>query len=116
MKEQQKSWEKQEKRLRELKRSGQSKAKATENVLKSSKREPGARSQKKTNDDIASGISTATTEELLKRPKEYAVKLEFAEVPELARPVLEVSKVHFRYSPKYPVIFDQIEFGIDMVR
>lgn len=114
MKEQIKSWEKQEKRLRELKRSGQSKAKATESVIKSSKREPGARSQKKTNDDIASGISTATAEELLKRPKEYAVKLEFSEVPELARPVLEVSKVHFRYSPKYPVIFDRIEFGIDM--
>jgi ATP-binding cassette subfamily F protein 1 len=95
MKEQQKSWEKQEKRLRELKRSGQSKAKATETVLKRSKREPGARSQKKTNDDIASGISTATTDELLKRVKEYAVKHEFAEVPELARPVLKVSKVHF---------------------
>ena len=114
MKDQIKSWEKQEKRLRELKRSGQSKAKATENVIKSSKREPGARSQRKANDDIASGISTATADELLKRPKEYAVKLEFSEVPELARPVLEVSKVHFRYSPKYPVIFDRIEFGIDM--
>jgi len=114
MKDQIKNWEKQEKRLRELKRSGQSKAKATESVLKSAKREPGARSQKKENDDIASGISTATAEELLKRPKEYAVKLEFAEVPELARPVLEVSKVHFRYSPKFPIILNQIDFGIDM--
>merc|ERR1719183_734033 len=48
-KQQQKAWEKQEKRLRELKRSGQSKAKATEQVKKN-KREPGARAAKKKQD------------------------------------------------------------------
>jgi len=48
-----KAWEKQEKRLRELKKSGQSKAKATESVKNSNKREPGARSKKQTNDAIA---------------------------------------------------------------
>merc|ERR1712232_172422 len=30
------------------------------------------------------------------------------------RPVMEVNNVHFRYSPKHPVIFDKIDFGIDM--
>jgi len=27
---------------------------------------------------------------------------------------MEVNNVHFRYSPKHPVIFDKIDFGIDM--
>lgn len=109
-----KAWEKQEKRLRELKRSGQSRAKATETVKKSSKREPGARSQKKMNDAIASGTASAEKKELIKRPREYSVKLEFTDVNTLTRPVMEVNNVHFRYTPKTPVIFDEIDFGIDM--
>jgi ATP-binding cassette, subfamily F, member 1 len=109
-----KAWEKQEKRLRELKRSGQSKAKAQETVKKSSSRESGARSQKKQNDAVAGGTATAQKAELIKRPKEYEVKLEFAHVTELSRPVMEVNNVHFRYSPKHPVIFDRVDFGIDM--
>lgn len=109
-----KAYEKQEKRLRELKRSGQSKAKAQEAMKKSNKREAGARSQKKKNEAIAAGTETAEQGELIKRPKEYTVKLEFAEVAELTRPVMEVNNVHFRYSPKHPVIFDCVDFGIDM--
>jgi ATP-binding cassette, subfamily F, member 1 len=88
-----KAWEKQEKRLRELKKSGQSKTKAQETVMNSvSKRESGARSTK----------------------KEYQVKLEFVEVAPLGRPVIEVTNVHFRYSSKHPIIFDRVDFGIDM--
>ncbi len=113
-KQQQKAWEKQEKRLKELKRSGQSKAKAAETVKKNKKREPGARGQKKKNDAIASGTAAAEVTELIQRPKEYSVKLEFSEVAELSRPVMEVTNVHFRYSEKTPVIFDHIDFGIDM--
>lgn len=109
-----KSWDKQEKRLRELKRQGQSRAKATETVKKSSKRESGARSQKKKNDAVAAGREAAEVTELVKRPKEYQVKLEFADVTELSRPVMEVNNVNFRYSPKHPVIFDCVDFGIDM--
>lgn len=114
LKQQIKAWEKQEKRLRELKRSGQSKAKAQETVKRNAKREAGARSQKKKNQAIAAGTEAAEITELIKRPKEYSVKLEFSEVPEIGRPVMEVNNVHFRYSPKHPVIFDKIDFGIDM--
>jgi ATP-binding cassette subfamily F protein 1 len=115
LKQQIKAWEKQEKRLRELKRGGQSKAKAQETVKKNSaNREAGARSQKKKNQAIAAGSETAVITELAKRPREYAVKLEFVDVPELGHPVIEVNNVHFRYSPKHPVIFDKIDFGIDM--
>lgn len=97
-----------------MKRSGQSAAKAQETVKKNSKREAGARSQKKKNDAVAAGSETAEIAELVKRPKEYQVKLEFMDVAELSRPVMEVNNVHFRYSPKHPVIFDCVDFGIDM--
>lgn len=114
IKQQLKSYEKQEKRLRELKRQGQSKAKATETVKKN-KREPGARSAKKqTNAAVASGQDTAKLQELIKRPREYTVQITFSDVPELTRPVMEVNRVFFRYSEKHPVIFDNIDFGIDM--
>lgn len=110
-----KAWEKQEKRIRELKKSGQSKTKAQETVMNSvTKRESGARSTKKQNQLIAGGSETATVTELIKRPKEYQVRLEFVEVAPLGRPVIEVTNVHFRYSPKHPVIFDRVDFGIDM--
>ena len=52
--------------------------------------------------------------ELIKRPRDYTVKIEFTEVAELSRPVMEVNNVHFRYSPKNPVIFNNVDFGIDM--
>ena len=113
-KEQVKAWEKQEKRLRELKRSGQSKAKATEAVKRNNKREPGARNQKMKNDAIAAGRESAEQQELIKRPREYTVTLEFAEVADIGRPVMSVERTHFRYGPKTPVIFDEIDFGIDM--
>lgn len=109
-----KAYEKQEKRLRNLKSQGQSRTKAAETVKKASKREPGARSQKKMNDAIASGTASAEKVELIKRPREYEVKLEFAEVAELGRPVMEVTNVKFRYGEKHPIIFNNIDFGIDM--
>mmetsp|Transcript_2055 Transcript_2055/g.2910 ORF Transcript_2055/g.2910 Transcript_2055/m.2910 type:complete len:1030 (+) Transcript_2055:280-3369(+) len=109
-----KAWEKQEKRLRELKRKGQSKNKAQETVKKSNKREPGARSKKKVNDAVASGQEAAEATELIKRPKEYAVRFEFTDVADIGRPVMQVNRVHFRYSARHPVIFDEVDFGIDM--
>ena len=113
IKQQVKDYEKQEKRLRELKRQGQSKAKATETVKKN-KREPGARSNKKQNEAVASGQETAKAQELIKRVKEYAVEIKFPDVAELTRPVMEVNRVFFQYSEKHPVIFNNLDFGIDM--
>lgn len=113
-KQQVKAWELQEKRIREMKRSGQSKAKAVENAKSRNKREPGARSKKQQNNAIASGVEAAEQQELIKRPKEYHVKFSFAEVADIGRPVMEINQVHFRYSPKHPVIFEKVDFGIDM--
>ena len=86
-----KNYEKQEKKLKELKRQGQSKAKATETVKKN-KREPGARAAKKKNDAIASGSATAEKATLITRPREYTVQISFADVAELSRPVMEVNR------------------------
>lgn len=107
-----KEWEKQQKRLRELKRSGSgmSKIKAADTIKKLSSK----RGNKKNVDAIATGQVSATNMELIKRPKDYVVKLFFPEVPVLGRPVLEVNDVHFRYSSKHPVIFNKVDFGIDM--
>lgn len=112
----QKAWEKQEKRLRELKKSGMSRDKAIETVKKSMQQNTSNRSKKKKDQAIAAGTETAETTELLTRPREYTVKFEFTEVQELSRPVIEVNNVHFRYSPKHPIIFDCVDFGIDMDR
>lgn len=113
---QQKAWEKQEKRLRELKKSGMSREKAIETVKKSMKHSTTKGNKKKKDQAIAAGNETAETAELLSRPREYAVKFEFSDVQELSRPVIEVNNVHFRYSPRHPVIFDCVDFGIDMDR
>ena len=114
----QKDYEKQEKQLRELKKSGMSREKAIETLKKKmqQKNASNSRSKKKKDQAIAAGTETAETVELLTRPREYQVKFEFAPVQELGRPVIEVNNVHFRYSPRHPIIFDCVDFGIDMDR
>ena len=114
----QKDWEKQEKQLRELKKSGMSREKAIETLKKrmQQKNSSNSRSKKKKDQAIAAGTETAETIELLGRPREYTVKFEFSPVQELGRPVIEVNNVHFRYSPRHPIIFDCVDFGIDMDR
>lgn len=114
----QKDYEKQEKQLRELKKNGMSREKAIETLKKrmQQKNASNSRSKKKKDQAIAAGTETAESVELLTRPREYQVKFEFSEVQELNRPVIEVNNVHFRYSPKHPIIFDCVDFGIDMDR
>ena len=115
MKQQQKAWEKQEKQLKVLKSKGKtggvSKAKA-EALMKvsRSKREP---KDKKKQQAIASGQDTADVQTLIERPKEYAVEMEFPPVPRLAPPVLQVMDAQFRYAPSLPLIFTDMNFGID---
>jgi len=108
-----KAYEKQQKRIRELKSSGQSKAKAQETVKKAGAQQRDSH-KKKDKHAVAAGTAAVEVTELIQRPKEYHVKLHFVEVAELSRPVIEVNNVHFRYSPRHPVIFDCVDFGIDM--
>jgi len=111
-----KAWEKQEKRLRELKAKGQTKQSAEKSLLKSKSREPGARASKKQQAaNVTSGIeSNESTEELIKRPREYVVKFNFPEVLHINPPILEVRDVNFRYAPNLPWLFRDLNFGLDM--
>mmetsp|Transcript_26320 Transcript_26320/g.39018 ORF Transcript_26320/g.39018 Transcript_26320/m.39018 type:complete len:1021 (-) Transcript_26320:176-3238(-) len=111
----QKAWEKQEKRLREMKSKGQTKQNAEKNLLKAKSREPGARSKKQAAAEVASGTGSAETKvELIKRPREYTVKFTFPEVSIISPPILEVRDVNFRYGPNLPWLFRGLNFGLDM--
>ncbi|CAB9523109.1 Tylosin resistance ATP-binding protein TlrC [Seminavis robusta] len=52
--------------------------------------------------------------ELVKRPRDYRVYLEFADVPSLRGSVLDVTRASFRYSGVDPIIFRDIDFSIGM--
>lgn len=115
-KQRQKDWEKQERKLRELKTKGSSKAGAEKAMLKSKSREPGARAARKAEAaNLTSGIESAETKtELLKRPKDYAVEFSFPDVAEVSPPILEVHDVTFQYGPRLPILFKDLNFGLDM--
>lgn len=114
---QQKAWEKQEKRIRELKAKGITKTNAEKEQLKNRSREPGARAKKKEEAKAAGlgGIESGENQvELIKRPKEYAVTFFFPEVSLINPPILQVRDVHFRYGPNLPWLFHHLNFGLDM--
>ena len=111
-----KAWEKQERKLKELKAKGVTKDKAEKLELKSKAREPGARSKKADAAAAASGgvESGETQVELLKRPRDYMVTFSFPEVTIISPPILEVRDVNFRYGPDLPWLFRGVNFGLDM--
>ena len=116
MKQQVKAWEKQERKLKELKAKGVTKDKAEKLELKSKAREPGARSKKADAAAAASGgVESGETQiELLKRPRDYMVTFSFPEVTIISPPILEVRDVNFRYGPDLPWLFRGVNFGLDM--
>ena len=111
-----KDWEKQEKRIRELKMKGITKGKAEQQALQKKSREPGARAKKATAAAQAQGgVESAETKvELIKRPRDYTVVFNFPEVSILSPPILEVRNVNFRYAENLPWLFRDLELGIDM--
>lgn len=112
-----KAWEKQERKLRELKRSGVSKANAEKEQMKAAKnkREPGARSKKGgKNDSGGMAESNEQQVELIARPRDYQVVFKFPEVSAISPPILEVRDCNFRYGPNLPLLFKDVNFGLDM--
>ncbi|KAM8720748.1 hypothetical protein ACLKA7_006740 [Drosophila subpalustris] len=103
-----KEYEKQEKRIRELKAHGQSK-KAAEKKQKESltrKQEKNKTKQQKQDEDEG-------PQELLARPKEYIVKFRFPEPSQLQPPILGVHNVTFAFEGQKP-LFIKADFGIDL--
>lgn len=112
-KQQQKDWEKQEKKLRELKAKGITKANAEKEQVKAKSREPGARAAKsKQTAEVKESAETQV--KLVERPKDYEVVFSFPPVPPLSPPILEVRDAHFQYGPNLPWLFHNLNFGIDL--
>merc|ERR1711876_47776 len=101
-----KDYEKQEKRLKELKASGQSKKKA-----ESKQKEALTRKQMKNQSKLAKNDDEDTgPTELLERPKEYIVRFRFPEVSTLQPPILGLYNVSFNYQDQAP-LFKKVDFG-----
>lgn len=111
-----KEYEKQEKKLKELKSKGMTKQNAEKAQLKSKSREPGARTKKKEAASVASGgVESGETQiKLIQRPRDYTVEFNFPQVVHLNPPILEVRDVDFQYKPNLPWLFKGLNFGISM--
>merc|ERR1719210_2704989 len=104
-----KDYEKQEKRLKELKASGQSKKKA-----EGKQKEALTRKQQKNQSKLSKQDDEDTgPTELLDRPKEYIVKFRFPDVSNLQPPILGLFNVSFGYEGQGQ-LFKGVDFGIDM--
>ncbi|XP_057669894.1 ATP-binding cassette sub-family F member 1 [Diorhabda carinulata] len=103
-----KEYEKQEKRLKEMKSSGSSKKQAEKK-----QKEALTRKQEKNRTKMQKQEEETQQTELLQRPKEYLVKFRFPEPPPLQPPVLGLHNVTFGYPGQKPLFIDT-DFGIDM--
>lgn len=104
-----KEYEKQEKRLKELKAHGQSKKQAEKKqkeVLTRKQEKNRTKTQK--NNDEDQGPT-----ELLQKPREYIVKFAFPDPPPLQPPILGLHNVNFAYPGQKP-LFRNVDFGIDL--
>ncbi|XP_053189709.1 ATP-binding cassette sub-family F member 1 isoform X3 [Scomber japonicus] len=107
-KELQKQYDKQEKKLKDLKAGG----KSTKQAEKQTK-EALTRKQQKGKKKGAQEEESQDATELLKRPKEYTVKFTFPNPPPLSPPILGLHSVDFGYEGQKP-LFKNVDFGIDM--
>ncbi|XP_062866244.1 ATP-binding cassette sub-family F member 1 [Trichomycterus rosablanca] len=102
-----KQYEKQEKKLKDLKAGGKS-TKQAEKQTKEALTRKQQKGKKKGQEE-----ESHEAQELLKRPKEYTVKFTFPNPPPLSPPVLGLHSVDFGYESQKP-LFKNIDFGIDM--
>uniref|UniRef100_G3VVT0 ATP-binding cassette sub-family F member 1 n=1 Tax=Sarcophilus harrisii TaxID=9305 RepID=G3VVT0_SARHA len=102
-----KQYEKQEKKLKELKAGGKS-TKQAEKQTKEALTRKQQKCRRKNQDEEAQEAP-----ELLKRPKEYTVRFTFPDPPPLSPPVLGLHGVTFGYEGQ-KALFKNLDFGIDM--
>jgi ATP-binding cassette, subfamily F, member 1 len=111
-----KAYEKQQKDLRKLKASGSKNKDAAKQVVK--KRERGARTTKAEKEKMAmgSGADSATaskSNQLLERPKEYTVRIDFPPCLQVAPPIIEILDASFNY-PTFDFLFKGLNFGVTL--
>ncbi|KAK6624365.1 ATP-binding cassette sub- F member 1 [Polyplax serrata] len=102
-----KAYEKQEKKIKELKAHGQSKkaAEKKQKELLTRKQEKNRSKMQKQEDE--------GPVELLQKPKDYIVKFSFPDPPPLQPPILGLYNVTFAYEGQKPLFVDT-DFGIDL--
>lgn len=105
-----KEYEKQEKRLKELKAHGQSKKAAEKKQKEALTRKQEKNRSKSQREEAEDGAPPVT---LLQRPKEYIVKFSFPDPPPLQPPILGLHNVDFNFPGQKP-LFKQVDFGIDL--
>ena len=104
-----KDYEKQEKRLKEMKAAGKSKA-----VAEKKQKEVLTRKQEKNRSKLTKPDDDETGKtELIQKPRDYIVKFSFPEPSQLPPPILGLHDCQFGYDPKKP-LFKKCDFGIDM--
>lgn len=96
--EREKELERQDKQVKQLKQSGKSSKNAEKQVKEQQARKAGQHQ----------------TGELLKRQKDYVVKFKFVDPPPLNPPILGLHDVAFAYEAGKPLIFKEVNFGLDM--
>lgn len=108
-----KEYDKQEKRLREMKKSGKStkQAEAKTKDAQMKKKGKGGGKGKHGDDDDSESVQTMN---LIQKPRDYVVKFNFPEPPPLQPPILGLHGVYFKYPTHKNYIFENIEFGIDL--
>lgn len=102
-----KEYEKQEKRLKEMKSQGQSKKQAEKK-----QKEALTRKQEKNRSKVQKEDDNGPTE-LLQKPKDYMVKFSFPDPPPLQPPILGLHNCYFAYPDQKP-LFTCVDFGIDL--
>lgn len=107
-KELQKQYDKQQKKLKELKAGG----KSTKQAEKQTK-DALTRKQQKGKKKGLQEEESQDAPELLKRPREYTVKFTFPNPPPLSPPILGLHCVDFGYD-SHKLLFRNVDFGIDM--
>lgn len=104
-----KDYEKQEKRLKEMKAHGQSKKAAEKKTKENISKKQDKRGGKAQKDDYDDDKPV----ELLSRPKDYIVKFNFPDPPPLQPPILGLHNVTFNFPGQKP-LFINVDFGIDL--
>ncbi|XP_004928585.1 ATP-binding cassette sub-family F member 1 [Bombyx mori] len=104
-----KEYEKQEKRIKELKAHGQSKKQAEKKQKDALTRKQEKNRSKAQREDEDGAAPVA----LLQRPKEYIVKFSFPDLSPLQPPILGLHDVDFNFPGQKP-LFKGVNFGIDL--
>uniref|UniRef100_A0A8C4QPX3 ATP-binding cassette, sub-family F (GCN20), member 1 n=1 Tax=Eptatretus burgeri TaxID=7764 RepID=A0A8C4QPX3_EPTBU len=105
-----KLYEKQEKRMKELKSGGKSSKQAERQI-----RDTLTRKQQKGKGFVGQKdpIDPGARAELIKRPREYTVRFTFPDPPSLNPPILGLHGVDFGYKGQ-PLLFKNLDFGVDL--